>query len=336
MSELRVGINTNRRAFEGVYSEAARERITELTRADLSLVPQSGSTEEVARSLEGATVVLSTWGAHPYTAELLNLCPDLKLILYAAGSFKKYVTPELVAVNPTVCTAAHLNAIPTAEFSLMLILAALKDFVPYHRALRTHGPAAWKKDHFGFRGGYYRTTVAILGFGAVSRHLIRLLRQFQLQVIVADDFLAEATAAELGVEKVTVNEAMKRADVVSVHHADVERNWGLVNAETLSLMKDGARLVNTSRGRIINEDDLVNELRRGRITAFLDVTHPEPPVEGHPFYSLENCVLTPHIAGSLGLEVQRMGDYCVSELERWLSGESPEKTIDISNLEFRA
>ena len=336
MARLRAGVNAPKERFFAVYSEEARQRIHELVDLDESLIPESKDTEAVVASVRDAEVVLSTWGAQPYTADVLAACPDLKLILYAAGTFKAQVTPELVAVAPVVCNAAHLNAIPTAEFSLMLILAALKDFLPHHQALRTAGPSGWKKLGGEIRRGFYRTTVALLGLGAVSRHLIRLLRNFDVEILVADDFLAEATAAELGVQKVTVEHAMSAADVVSIHHADVERNWGLVNADSLALMKNGARLINTSRGRMINEDDLVRELERGRITAYLDVTFPEPPKPEHPFYTLQNCFLTPHIAGSLSTEVQRMGDYCVRELEHWLAGDPQEHVLDITNLEYRA
>jgi phosphoglycerate dehydrogenase-like enzyme len=329
-------VNTSRKQFEGVFSEQARERIHELVDLDEQAIPESSSPQAVAESLRGAEVVLSTWGARPYTKELLSVCPELELILYGAGTIKKQVTPELVELGPTFCNAAHLNAIPTAEFSLMLILAALKDFALFREQLRSRGPDGWRKDHFSFRGGYYRTVVSILGLGAVSRHLIRLLQNFDLTLLLADDFATERDARELGVELVSVDEAMRRADVVTIHHADVERNWGLVNRRTLSLMKDGARLVNTSRGRMIDEDALVEALEHGRMTAYLDVTYPEPPPAGHPFYSLPNCVLTPHIAGSLGNEVHRMGDYCVRELEHWLAGEPLEHTVDLTELEFRA
>jgi phosphoglycerate dehydrogenase-like enzyme len=336
LSKPRAGVNTNRAQFTRVYSAAARESLRELVDLDESLIPEHGTLEEVQASIRGADVVLSTWGAQPYTRDLLDIAPDLKLILYAAGSFKAQVTSDLVKHAPIVCNAAHLNAVPTAEFSLMLILLALKDAIAGNQRLRKNGPAGWAKDSEGYRGGYYRTTVSVLGLGAVSRHLIRLLRNFDVEILVADDFLAEATAAELGARKVTVEEAMREADAVTIHHADVERNWGIVNAETLALMKDGARLINTSRGRMIVEDDLVAELEKGRISAYLDVTHPEPPPPGHPFYTLPNCFLTPHIAGSLSIEVQRMGDYCVRELQRWINGEEQERVLDITNLENRA
>ena len=102
------------------------------------------------------------------------------------------------------------------------------------------------------------------------------------------------------------------------------------------MMKPGARLINTSRGRMINEEDLLAKLEEGSITVFLDVTYPEPPREGHPFYTLPNCILTPHVSGSMENEVLRMGDYCLREIENWIARRPLENQIDFRNLEYRA
>ena len=336
MSAVKAGVNASRGRYEAVFSEEARSRIGELVDLDIERVPQENTPESAAASVRDARVILSTWGAVPYTRKLLEACPDLELILYAAGSFKQQVTDALVERSPVVCSAVHINAIPTAEYSLMCILAALKDVGPFVHRVRRDGPDGFRKDQFAFQGGYYRTTVALLGLGTVSRYLVGLLRNFDFEILMADDFLSAAEAMQMGVTAVSLDEAMSRADVVSVHHADVERNWGIVNRRTLGLMKEGARLVNTSRGRMVDEEALVEALSAGRISAYLDVTHPEPPAQGHPFYTLPNCVLTPHIAGSIGPEVHRMGDYCVRELEHWLAGEPFEHTIDIRDLSSRA
>lgn len=336
MPRIKAGVNAPRERYESVFCEETRSRIGELVDLDPGLIPQENTPAAAAGSVRDARVILSTWGAVPYTRELLDACPNLELILYAAGSFKNQVTDALVERSPIVCSAVHINAIPTAEYSLMFILAALKDVGPFVHQIRREGPRGFRKDAFTLGGGYYRSTVALLGLGTVSRYLVGLLRNFDLDILMADDFLTSEEAARLGVTAVSLDEAMSRADVVSVHHADVERNRGIVNRRTLGLMKQGARLVNTSRGRMIDEDSLVETLSAGRISAYLDVTYPEPPPEGHPFYTLANCVLTPHIAGSIGPEVHRMGDYCVRELEHWLAGEPFEHTIDIRDLSNRA
>ncbi len=176
----------------------------------------------------------------------------------------------------------------------------------------------------------------MLGFGRITRLLLDLLSRFDFDVLVADDFVTSEEVAALGAAKSDVAEIMSTCDVISIHHADVARNWNIINKDTLDLLKPGARLINTSRGRMINEADLVEKLREGSIMAFLDVTHPEPPADGHPFYELQNCILTPHVAGSVGTEVFRMGDYCLREFGNWIAGRPLENQIDIQDLENRA
>lgn len=102
------------------------------------------------------------------------------------------------------------------------------------------------------------------------------------------------------------------------------------------LMKDNALFINVARGALVDEDALVRELERGRITAFLDVTDPEPPKAGHPFYSLPNCILTPHIAGSFGAECYRLGKATIKEIEQYLRGEPVENELSPEEFSWRA
>ena len=336
MSRPRAGVNTNRKMFEYVFSEQVRAALTDRLDIDYRLIPEEATEELVTKSIEGASVILSTWGAIPYSDTIIAACPDLELVLYGAGAFKGYVTEALLEKDPTVCTSVHLNAIPTAEYSLALILMALKDAFLYSRRIAEEHREGWNSGRFGFSGGYYKSRVGILGYGTVSRHLLKLLRSFDVEVLIADDYVSFEQARELGARKADVDYIMSNCDVVSIHHADVERNWGIINSRTLGLMKPGARLVNTSRGRMIVEEALVEKLKTGTISAYLDVTHPEPPEEGHPFYTLPNCIMTPHIAGAIGREVERFGEYCLREVDAWLAGKPLENPIDIHHLEGRA
>lgn len=329
-----AAVNTDRGRWGYVFGEKTRRRLHDLLDFDEGSIPERNSEESLIERIRGANIVLSTWGAVPYTAPVLDACPDLRLVLYAAGSVKYFVTPELTSRGITVSSAVHLNARPVAEFVLGIILTSLKNVFSLNDALTRGAGGAWHGfDRENFGGGYYGTRVGLIGFGRVSRELLRLLRNFQFDVVINDPYLTSAEADSCGARLVTLEELLSTSDVVSLHHADIPANWNMIDRHALSLMKSGARFVNTSRGRLVNEDDLVEELRTGRITAFLDVTHPEPPPEGHPFYTLPNCILTPHIAGSIGSEVRRMGDFALAELERWSAGARLEGAVDLSRLE---
>ena len=335
-NKVKAGINTSRQQFDYVFNRAAQKKLSEYLLIDFDLVPEAPNRDNIRAGIEDAEVIISTWGALPYTKDILDACPNLRLILYGAGSFKACATPELSARDVTVCTAVHMNAQPVAEFTLGLILTSMKNVTRHNAALHQKGKSAWAGQRLNYNGGYYHTKIGLLGYGVIVRNLLRLLKNFEFDVIIADENISFEKAEELGVKKADVDHIMKTCDVISIHHADVPRNWNMVNRDNLALMKPGSRLINTSRGRMVNEQDLVEKLKDGEITAYLDVTHPEPPVEDHPFYALPNCIMTPHVAGSIGTEVERLGDYCVRELENWLSGVPLENRIDIEALGNRA
>jgi phosphoglycerate dehydrogenase-like enzyme len=332
----RALINTVRANWERVFSEETRANLHRVLDFDERLIPDELSEDALLTQPPDASVALSTWGAVPYSDRVLNHFQGLELVLYGAGSAKGFVTESLVARGIPVCTAVHLNAQPVAEFTLGLILTSLKNVFSHHHAFLAKGAAAWAKDAANYPGGYYRTKVGIVGLGRISRILLRLLEPFEFVVAVSDKYLSDEEAERLGVEKESLEDLMSTSDVVTLHHANIPENWNLINRSSLELMKDGARFINTSRGKLVNEEDLVAVLETGRITAFLDVTHPEPPEEGHAFYRLENCILTPHVAGSVGNETFRMGEYCYREYLNWRDGRPLENQIDLATLENQA
>lgn len=161
-----------------------------------------------------------------------------------------------------------------------------------------------------------------MGAGAIGRTLIALLRPFHLPILVFDPYLSDADAAVLGVEKVTLDDAFRRARVVSNHLANRPETVEMLRAELFALLPDGATFLNTGRGQTVHEPDLIAALTaRPSLTALLDVTHPEPPPPDSPLRALPNVFLTPHIAGSIGDEVVRMADYCLDDFRRWQRGE---------------
>ncbi len=113
---------------------------------------------------------------------------------------------------------------------------------------------------------------------------------------------------------------MRFSDVVSVHAPALPSTQGMIDRRHLALMRDGATLINTARGIIVDETALIDELRTGRIDAIIDVTHPEVPEPASALYDLPNVFLTPHIAGAIGDERERLGEFIVEEIERYIAG----------------
>ena len=337
MSEkIKAGVNTVRGPWDYVYSDETKAELHKYLDFDESLIPETGDLEEIKRSVAGAEVILSTWGALPFTAELLEVCGDLKIVLYAAGATKGLITDAFGRTGAKLCSAVHLNAVPVAEFTLGIILASLKDVFVYHRNFLRQGRAAWVPLRHDYPGGYFHTKIGLAGFGEISKYLMKLLKNFEMDVYIASNYVTPEEEAFYGVRKASLDFIMTNCDVVSIHSANVPRNHNLINKDNLKLMKKGARLINTARGVVVNTDDLTEKLSEGEITAYLDVTDPEPLPDGHPLYSMENCIITPHVSGSCGKEVHRMGEYCLRELLNWLEGRPLENEIHIDDQAERA
>lgn len=280
--------------------------------------------EEVLRNpalFSDIDLIFSTWGMPEFTEDEIKLCfPSLKCVFYGAGSVQNFARPFL-ACGVKVFSAWAANGVPVAEFTVAQIILANKGYFLtnrlYHAEGRKSAGAVFKKCN-----GNYGETVGIIGAGMIGKLVIGMLKQYNLKVIVFDPFLPEEKAKNLGIEKCELHEVFERAFVVSNHLANNAQTQGMLRYDHFRRMRENAVFINTGRGAQVVEDDLVRALaERPDLTALLDVTYPEPPVENHPFYTLPNCLLTPHIAGSAGDEVARMGEYMLTECRAYLSGE---------------
>ena len=290
-------------------SKVARFAEVELTPANWRQYPET--TREV-------DFLLATWNVPKMDAEFLAAFPSLKAVFYAAGSIKYFMTEEAYARGVVVCSAAAANAIPVAEYALSAILLSLKNFWGFTRITKAPWGDPWQPPIDKVLGSY-RAVVGLVSLGAVGRAVAGLLSHFDTEVIAYDPLVSEADAAALGVKLVPLEEVFSRANVVSVHTPLIPETVHLVNACLLRTMQPSATFINTSRGAIVNEDDLCRVMReRPDLTAILDVTWPEPPANDSPFFALPNIILTPHIAGSYGNEVTRMGDWMTGEARRFL------------------
>lgn len=284
--------------------------------------------EDAEAIIEGADIIINTWGSPRLEAGLLDRCPDLKLVAYAAGSVKPVLSPAVQERGIRVCSANDALAQGVAETALGLAIVSLKNIWQLSRDTRA---GEWEPNNKSIRE-LYGLNIGIIGAGLSGRHLIRLLKQFDVRVLVYDPYLSEEAVSELGAEKVELDELLKQSDVVSIHAPSIPETKHLMNERTLRLMKDDAILINTARGSLIDEDALVAELRLGRLWACLDVTEPEPPALDHPFRTLPNVTLIPHIAGAVNNGLFRIGGYITRELELFAQGERLQGEVDLSAL----
>jgi phosphoglycerate dehydrogenase-like enzyme len=267
-------------------------------------------------------VLITSWGCPPVGPEVVDRMPKLRLIAHLAGSVKGFLDDVVWRRGILVTNAVAANAVPVAEYALAAILFANKRVIQLNRAYLAakENRAPWTREAPNV--GNYRKTVGIVGASHVGRLVIRHLREFDLQVLLYDPYVPPLAAREMGVSKVPLAKLLSTSDVVSLHAPLLPETRHMLSARELALMKDGATLINTARGALIEPQGLEAELCRGRLFAMLDTTEPEVLPETSPLYRLPNVFLTPHIAGSLGRETERLTDYIVAEVERFARGVS--------------
>lgn len=264
-------------------------------------------------------VIFSGWGAPTFDQEFLEAAPNLEAIFYAAGTMKSLLSDEVWEKNITVATANTANAVPVAEYTLSQILFSLKNGWQITRNVR-------KDREFHFNQyqmlGAYKRIVGLISLSQVGRKTLELLKPFDLEVIAYDPFVDEEEAEKLGVRMVSLEELFETANIVSLHSPLLPETEGMITGELFATMKPDSTFINTARGAIVKEDELIEVFKeRTDLTAILDVTHPEPPVPESPLYDMDNIVITSHIAGSAGSEVARMGKMVADEAVRYVRQE---------------
>jgi phosphoglycerate dehydrogenase-like enzyme len=271
-------------------------------------------------ALDRIEIILGSWGCTVLDDALLAQMPKLRFLAYAAGSVKHTVTPAAWERGVAVSSAAAANAIPVAEFAFAAIVMIAKDVFRIrdrHRAARGREAAtgAGPAGDVGTRG----LKIGVVGASSTGRLFIERLATLECEVAIFDPYLDDAGARSLGVARMELDDLFTWSDIVSLHAPALPSTHHLVDAGRLARMHAGAWLVNTARGSLVDTDALTRECETGRLNAFIDTADPEPLPADSPLYDLENVVLTPHIAGSLGNEISRMGDLAVAEIRRFLA-----------------
>ncbi len=269
-------------------------------------------------ALAQCNVLLGGWGTPWLGPDLLAKLPRLELVLYGAGSLRPIASEALWERGIPVCSAASANAIPVADFALAQIILGLK------QAFQTRGlhpNEAKAKLESQPLHGTFRSKVGLVSLGNIGRLVAKKLQAFDVEVVAFDPFASPDLARELRVNLVDLDTLFSTCHAVSVHTPNLPETRGLIGYSHLIALPRGAVFINTARGPIIREAEMIQVLQeRPDIQALLDVTDPEPAAPDSPLRQLPNAFLTPHLSGSRGLECRRMGEYMLRDLENYLHG----------------
>ena len=276
--------------------------------------------DELGDQAAEVELLITSWGCPRIDSARVLRMPRLRLLAHLAGSVKGFVDESLWHKGVQVTNAVAANAVPVAEYTVAAILFANKNVLKlshYYRQYRENR-APWTDE--APQAGNYRKIVGIVSASHVGRLVIERLQPYDLRVVLYDPFITPLTARQLGARKVSLAELLSQAHVVSLHAPLLAETRGMIGQRELRLMRDNATLINTARGQLVDTQALIRELADGRLNAVLDTTDPEDLPRDSPLYTLPNVLLTPHIAGSLGDETQRLADHVVRDIERFVKG----------------
>ncbi len=308
----------NLSSYELIYGDQHRKTLSELV--DFVAAPMTAEQlKQEPGILKEVDVIFSGWGGPRLDAAILAHAPKLRAVFYGAGSIKGIVSDAFWDRDIKICSSWVANGVPVAEFTLGAIIMASKHIFRYHRqSFATHACMPREAED-----GMYDATIGIISLGTIGKRVCEMLQVFNSQVLVYDPFITSEAAAALKVEPVSLDDIFRRSRIVSLHTPWLKETENMIRGRHFELMPQNATFINTARGAVVAENEMVEVLkRRTDITALLDVTYPhEPPVPDSPMWHMPNIFLTPHIAGSSGHECRRMGQYMIDEFRRFLAGE---------------
>jgi len=312
-----------------VYTNESVEKIKLL--GEVSDFISGGELDAHREYLREVEVIFCTWGMPSFTKEqIAEYFPQLRLVLYGAGSVQHFARPFLES-GIKVSSAFRANAVPVAEYTFAQILLASKHY--NHNIRKYKRSRASTFIHHNICTGNYNAKIGIVGVGAIGAMVAERLKSVDVQVLGYDPFLSEDRAKELNVRLVDLATIFSECDVITNHLANKAELNNIFSYDLFRLMKDTATFINTGRGAQVNEKGLAKALRQCKHrSALIDVIQHEGTPILSPLYWRRNCYMTSHIAGSVGGEVVRMGDYMIAECERYLAGEPLSHEVTLAML----
>lgn len=289
--------------------------------------PRLDSEEETIAGLARADAVIA--GGDPLSDRVLGQLPRLRVIARCGVGYDRVDVPAATLRGIAVAITPLGNREGVAEHALALILAVARRVVQSDREVRA---GAWGKPQLTPLRG---KTLGLVGVGRIGQSLAQRAAACGLKLLGYDPAPDEIAVARAGVTLVDFETLLRTADFVSLHAPLAPPTRGFINSRTLALMKPGAVLINTARGGLIVESDLVAALRSGQLGgAGLDVLVDEPPPADHPLFELPNVVLSPHVAANDSQSIEDMARDAAQNVVDLYQGRWPADSI--VNAELRS
>lgn len=274
-----------------------------------------------ALSDSGAEIVITGWNSPLLTLSVVDANPQLKYMCNLTGSVRSMVTRDVIAKGLPVTNWGNLIGPTVAEAALLGMLSCLRRSVRV--AFLMHQKKGWRESGPKDVESLFCQTVGLHGFGNIAQHVVKLLVPFGCEISAYDPYAANETFEALGVKRVPdLKTLYSQNKIVSIHAPKTDDTYHVVNQDLLAVMEEGAILVNTARGALIDTNALIAELQNGRIQASLDVYEQEPLPSDSPLRGLMNCQLTPHTGGPTPDRMVDFGRVAMENTLRFQKGEA--------------
>ncbi|MDV9171340.1 2-hydroxyacid dehydrogenase [Streptomyces sp. W16] len=284
----------------------------------------SDAEDELIEALRSSRSQVLVTQMGPVTEHVLTTCPDLRLVVVCRGGPVNVNLEAAKAHDVRVCFAPGRNAAATAEFTVGMMLAALRRIPQAHELLAGQGnweagAAYYTYEHSGLE--LEDLPVGLVGYGAVGSRVARVLCAFGARVMVYDPYVHGEIH---GLRVATLDELLRRSQVITLHARLTAETRGLIGARELALLRPGAVVVNVARGPLLDEDALCDALESGQVSAAaLDTyTHEPLPAASRLFGLTDRLVLTPHLGGASRSVAEKAARIAAEEVGRWARGDS--------------
>jgi phosphoglycerate dehydrogenase-like enzyme len=314
---IAVPKSTFHQCFDPKDVSRLSEKVTVVPESPFDALPDQITPDWISSRIDPAEILITGWGTPPLTDQIINRAGKLRAIVHSAGSVKSLVPPVAYQKGIAVANVRHALARGVAETALGMIIASSKMFFPL---INETQKGYWRDaQRVDWVLELYQIKIGIIGASEVGKHLLDLLKSFEIDRIVYDPYASQESLNAFGAKKVELNELCSACDIIVVCAPSTPETFHMLGRSQFQLMKNRVRLINPARGSLIDETALAEALATGRLFAILDVTDPEPPAVDSPLRKSPNCVLTPHIAGHVNNGCRRQGRLLVDEVLRFLS-----------------
>ncbi len=274
-----------------------REGLMEMGEVVYNDLGRQFTREELKAALGGIDVAITGWGTTGITGDVLENCDSLKLVAHTGGSVADLVDSTTFDKGITVICGNKMFAESVAEGTITYMTSMMRRIPEYVEEIRGGG---WQLPYGSHTEGLFDRTIGVLGVGAIARNLMEMLRPFRCKFLVWDDnyTVDPDYLASVNARQTTLEEVLTSSSIVSLHASMTASSFGLLGKREFMMMQQGALFINTARGAIVRQDEMIEALQeRPDLRAVLDVFEKEPIDADSPLRKMENVYLMPHMAG---------------------------------------